>query len=57
LALELLLQPERFRDLCAQRLGYGSTVNFARRGTLWFFLFLMLLPLAILGSVLLSRAF
>jgi uncharacterized membrane protein len=45
------------RTFVPKRRGYGSTVNFARRGTLWFFFFLMLFPLVIIGSVLLSRAF
>ena len=45
------------RTFVPKRRGYGSTVNFARRGTLWFFLLLMLLPLAIIGCVLLSHAF
>jgi uncharacterized membrane protein len=45
------------RTFVPRRRGHGSTVNFARWGTLWFFLLLMIAPLAILGGLLLSRAF
>jgi uncharacterized membrane protein len=45
------------RTFVPRRRGYGLTVNFARRGTYWFFLFLLLMPLVIIGGVLLSRAF
>jgi uncharacterized membrane protein len=37
------------RTFVPKRLGFYYTMNFARRGTLWFFLFLLLLPLAIIG--------
>jgi uncharacterized membrane protein len=44
------------RTFVPKRRGYGTTVNFARRGTVLFFLCLILLPLTIVGAVVLSRA-
>jgi uncharacterized membrane protein len=45
------------RTFVPKRRGHGTTVNFARRGVLLFFLLLLLTPVAIIGAVLLSRAF
>jgi hypothetical protein len=45
------------RTFVPKRRGFGSTFNFARRGTLWIMLVLLLMPLAIVGGVLLSRVF
>ena len=44
------------RTFVPRRRGYGATLNFASRGAFWFFLFLMLMPLVIVGAVLLGRA-
>jgi uncharacterized membrane protein len=44
------------RTFVPRRRGYGTTVNFARPGALWFLLLLLLFPVVVIGAILLSRA-